>query len=148
MVAGVPLLGTTVSSYSCSGRQHHRALGVPGGAETHRRLPAAKVLITQALQLRPSTPLPSTISWLALYSAPLCRKYLEQLAPKWLSLLSTPLITRSFKHTHKNPMKHCQPPSASITNGFISSQPILFRFLPPSTAIKHRLPHDLEVNFL
>lgn len=46
-----PLLGTTLPSLQLLWRRHHRTLGVPGGLKPTGPLPAAKVLITQALQL-------------------------------------------------------------------------------------------------
>ena len=121
----------------------------PGWCETHRPASSSKSPYNPSITAAP--PAPFQVPFPDTLSAPLCRKYLEQLAPKWLFTICQNVWLQGVSNIHKNPMKHCNKPPSTHNPVLmvISSQPILFRFYLPIIAIKqHRLPHDLEVNFL
>lgn len=137
-----PFVGATLPSLRLLCRQHRRTLGVLGGLKPTGPLPAAEVLIPQALQLclHPSlVPFPATLS------TTLCCKYLEQLAPKLFFTICQNFWLQGVSNIHKNPIKYYNKPPSTHNPVLmvISSQPILLRFYLPiiATTQPSLLPH-------
>ena len=120
--------------------QNHRC---PGWFETHWPASSSKSTYNPSITAVP--PAPFLVPFPDTLSAPLCCKYLEKLAPKWIFTICQNFWLQGVSNIHKTPIKYYNklPSTHNPVLMVINSQAILFCFYLPIIAIKQHplLPH-------